>query len=86
MKRLQGIQDSEINFQISCFWDNVWTAKLGDELNGFIDEGSFGSLENAILWLGDACVAHYPDSEYVKSLTPTQRANSEYRNVAKWVG
>lgn len=32
----QKIQDSEINYEISCFFDNQWCIKLGDPLNGYV--------------------------------------------------
>jgi len=38
--KLQEIQNSENNFSIDCFWDNVWTIKIGDNLNGFTYENS----------------------------------------------
>ena len=48
-EKLQSIQDREINFSISCFYDNLWTIKLGDEINGFLIE------ETEIMTFIDAC-------------------------------
>jgi hypothetical protein len=34
MNILQMFYDSEINFELSCFWDARFTWKLGDYANG----------------------------------------------------
>jgi hypothetical protein len=44
MKRLY---ESEINCSIGSFWDNGWDVKLGDEMNGFVAEGNFHTLDEA---------------------------------------
>jgi len=33
------LYDSEINFEISCFWDAGFNWKLGDSVNGYVAEG-----------------------------------------------
>lgn len=33
-EKLQALYDSEINFEISCFYDMGFLIKLGDTLNG----------------------------------------------------
>ena len=32
----QRLYDSEINFEVSCFWDADFDVRLGDALNGFL--------------------------------------------------
>jgi hypothetical protein len=34
---LQRLYDSEINFEVSCFWDAGFDVRLGDAVNGFLD-------------------------------------------------
>jgi hypothetical protein len=36
---LQRLYDSEINFELSCFWDGGFIWKLGDSANGYAAEG-----------------------------------------------
>jgi hypothetical protein len=31
---MRKLYESEINCALSCFWDNGWDVKLGDEMNG----------------------------------------------------
>jgi hypothetical protein len=33
----QALHDSEINFKIESFYDGIWTATLGDQMNGWGD-------------------------------------------------
>ena len=61
--------DSEINFALSSFWDGGITAQLGDEMNGFLAEGTFATVADAERWLCDQARVHFPDSEFAKSTT-----------------
>lgn len=61
---MQELYDSEINCQISSFWDTGYTAKLGDEMNGFVDSRGFETIEDAMNWLVHRAIEIYPDSEY----------------------
>lgn len=61
MKRLY---ESEINCSISCFWDNGWDVKLGDEMNGFVAEGNFRTLDEAATFLDREARKHFADSKY----------------------
>lgn len=65
-KELKLIQDSEINFEISCFWDSQWEFKLGDPMNGYIDNGAMDNLDDCINELIKSIHLHYPKSKYVK--------------------
>jgi hypothetical protein len=63
---IEALHDSEINGEISWFYDGVWGAKLGDPWNGFSTEATFTSLPAALQWLRDKALALYPDSEFAK--------------------
>ena len=78
----QQIYDSEINFEISNFYDDGFTIKVGDNLNGF-DDRSYASewkdVESALVKLVKKC---YPKSRVVAiwngtldSWKPTDVAN-----------
>ena len=38
IKVMEELYSREINFSITTFWDGGYTVKLGDELNGFIED------------------------------------------------
>jgi hypothetical protein len=61
MKRLY---ESEINCSIASFWDNGWDVKLGDEMNGFVAEGNFRTLDEAADFLDCEARRHFPESVY----------------------
>lgn len=58
------LYDHEINFLLSSFWDGGYTAKLGDEMNGFTAQ-SFGhdTPLKAMKWLLDCAYRRYPSLE-----------------------
>ncbi len=62
----QALHDSEINFSLSCFWDNQWTVKIGDEMNGFKAEGNCFSFSESLAWLDTTARRLYPNSGYAK--------------------
>jgi hypothetical protein len=66
--RLQELYDSEINCELSSFWDGGWRIRLGDELNGYVfeDEG-YDTIEQALCTLEVQAVKHYPTSAYAKN-------------------
>lgn len=74
MKRLDEVLDrlyeSEINFSISCFWDNNIDVKLGDEMNGFAAESNVKSAAEAAEWLDREARRLYPDSTYAHGVNP----------------
>src|SRR5712671_1722328 len=47
MDILQMLYDSEINFELSCFWDAGFIWKLGDDANGYVAEGNTRTVEEA---------------------------------------
>lgn len=72
---------SEINGEISWFYDNVWGAKIGDKLNGYRAEGTeFSSLGHAVRWLCDRALEFYPDSEFAKDYL---RTHPDYQQLTK---
>ena len=42
---------TEVNFEISTFWDGPIVFKIGDSSNGFEKQENFQDLENGIRWL-----------------------------------
>lgn len=69
MDELQALYNSEINFQISTFYDNGFEWKLGDMLNGWKAEGTADALKQAIAELVEAAVTTYPSSDFAKRHT-----------------
>jgi hypothetical protein len=55
---------SEINCAISSFWDNGWDVKLGDEMNGFVAEGNFRTLDECADFLDRQARKYCPESSY----------------------
>ena len=71
---IEALHASEINGEISWFFDNVWGAKIGDKLNGYLAEGiEFSSLGDAARWLCDRALEFYPESEFAKDYLRTHR-------------
>ena len=74
---LEDLHDSEINGEISWFYDNVWGAKVGDKLNGYLAEtAELPSLGNAARWLCDRALEFYPDSAFAKGTGPRNDASA----------
>jgi hypothetical protein len=65
---LQKIYDSEINVEISWFWDGGIEVRLGDRLNGFLAETNVPLVAGIVPWLQEAIAHFYPDSTYAKGL------------------
>ena len=78
---ITDLHASEINGEISWFYDNVWGAKIGDKLNGYRAEGTeFPSLGHATRWLCDRALELYPESEFAKEYL---RTHSSYQQLTK---
>jgi hypothetical protein len=43
-----AFHESEINFSLSTFWDEDVAWKLGDEVNGFVEEGHARTVADAL--------------------------------------
>jgi hypothetical protein len=66
MSILQRLYDSEINFEVSAFYDAGFDVRLGDPLNGFLAEGKVETWAAAEAWLRDQALAHFPDSKFAQ--------------------
>jgi hypothetical protein len=64
---LQGLYESEINYTVSAFWDCGFRWKLGDDLNGFVAEGTAATFEQAVSELAQAAIEHFPDSAFARA-------------------
>lgn len=64
MDELQALYDSEINFEISTFWDAGFKWKLGDESNGFEAEGEARTMREAVEELVSAARIKFPNSAF----------------------
>ena len=69
---IKALHASEINGEISWFFDNVWGAKIGDKLNGYLAETTeLPSLGHAARWLCDRALELYPESKFAKEYLRT---------------
>jgi hypothetical protein len=66
---LSALYHSEINVSISCFWDDGWQVKIGDEMNGFKTEKNFPNDKIGLIgeWLTRKAKELYPDSVFAKA-------------------
>lgn len=67
MSMLQELYDSEINFELSTFWDAGFEWRLGDETNGWKADGCGLTLAEAEGQLAFAAFKHYPNSVFTKT-------------------
>ncbi len=63
----QRLYDSEINFEVSCFWDGGFEVKLGDGMNGYDREANVRTWADVEPWLDQQARDAYPDSVYARS-------------------
>jgi hypothetical protein len=63
---MAALHNSEINGEVSWFFDDAWTVKLGDAHNGYKAEAVVESPEAAAEWLRANAVRLYPDSEFAR--------------------
>jgi hypothetical protein len=63
---IAALHDSEINGEVSWFFDRLWAVKLGDLLNGYDAEGTVNTLDEAAEWLRANAVELYPDSKFAE--------------------
>jgi hypothetical protein len=62
----QRLYDSEINFEVSCFWDAHFDVRLGDAVNGFLAQDNVPTWDAVGEWLHCAALRFYPNSDYAK--------------------
>jgi hypothetical protein len=67
-EELQKIYNSEINVEISWFWDSGVAIKLGDPMNGYVAQTEVKTMADVIPWLQRAIATHCPDSTYIKNM------------------
>jgi hypothetical protein len=58
MTVLQRLYNSEINFEISAFYEDDFLVKLGDELNGYQAEGRCRTWADVEEWLAGMARIH----------------------------
>lgn len=61
---LKALYASEINVEISCFWDSGWAVRLGDEMNGFKAQDTIDTIDDVPRWLIQQAKAFYPNSQF----------------------
>jgi hypothetical protein len=66
MSIFQRLYNSEINFEVSGFYDAGFDVRLGDHLNGFLAEGKVETWAEAEAWLREQALAHFPDSKFAQ--------------------
>jgi hypothetical protein len=69
---LQDLYDSEINFEISCFWDGGFLVRLGDKMNGFKTEMTVRTYSDAVGQLRTLAILHFPSSAFAKKYDGVQ--------------
>ena len=42
---VRRLYDAEINFEVSCFWDDGFHARLGDRMNGYRAEANVATWQ-----------------------------------------
>jgi len=78
---IAALYESEINCSITSLWDNGFTVKLGDEMNGFVAEKDCRTSSEAAIFLHNAEHQHYPDAAYALG-----RDECERRHVTRNTG
>ena len=63
---LTDLYASEIDFSLTCLWDGGFTARLGDELNGFKGEYNCYTITEATEFLRYQAILSYPKSEFAE--------------------
>jgi len=66
MSIFQRLYESEINFEVSGFYDAGFDVRLGDHLNGFIAKSKVETWTEAEAWLRGQAPAHFPDSKFAQ--------------------
>jgi hypothetical protein len=61
-----ALHDSEINGEVSWFFDRLWSVKLGDPFTGYDAVATVASIEEAVEWLRANAVRLYPDSTFAQ--------------------
>jgi hypothetical protein len=75
MSIFQRLYDSEINFEVSGFYDAGFDVRLGDHLNGFLVKGKVETWADAETWLREQALTHFPDSKFTEDELRAAQAN-----------
>ena len=78
---MQELHDSEINASIESFFERRWTARLGDEMNGWEAEETLASFAEAEDWLAKKACEIYPESTFAKKHRPGLSLAAAIRKV-----
>jgi hypothetical protein len=62
----QRLYDSEVNFEVSVFYDAGFDVRLGDHLNGFLVKDKVVTWADAETWLREQDLALFPDSKFAQ--------------------
>lgn len=65
---IPALYASEINARIEWFWDGGYDVAIGDEMNGWRARASVDGWCEALEWLRDAAVKHWPESEFALAI------------------
>jgi hypothetical protein len=60
------LYESEINFEVSCFWDAGFDVELDDAINGCLAQDQVRTWKAVEKWLHHAALKFYPNSAYAK--------------------
>ena len=74
MSILQRLYDSEINFEVSGFYDAGFDVRVGDHLNGFRVKDKVETWANAEAWPREQALALFPDSKFAQDELRTAQA------------
>ena len=59
----QQLYDDEINFEVSCFWDDGFHVRLGDRMNGYRAEAHVATWQEVEAWLRENAFKESPRPE-----------------------
>lgn len=63
---IEALHDSEINGEVSWFFDGVWRVTLGDPHNGIEAEATVSGPQEAAEWLRVTAIERHPGSEFAR--------------------
>lgn len=74
---MQDLYDSEINAAVEWFWDGGFDVRLGDHMNGWHKSGCVNSWSEVGLWLMEAAIEKYPNSQFAQKYADAMLAQRE---------
>lgn len=74
MKQLfKALYESEINIQLSWFWDSGFDVKLGSEFAGFTEEFNSHDLDEIEGWIIKTVKKRFPNSHFALTYDNTKK-------------